>query len=218
MRDGAHPARGTRRFGSLTIDYDAREVLLDGIPVALTKTEYLLLIALAEVPRKAMTSADLMRAIWGTNWVDDVGALQVQVSRLRAKLGESGSKPSRITSVRGYGYRFDPGVVEGPVSTVELLYDADFFLRGITPFEPFLGYSPEQVLHTLFSPSGLDAEHLRTTVDALIASQTFTLDGYTWITFADGKREPLRVASTILVSDDGHFDGLHSTLFVPKGN
>lgn len=216
MPDDAPPARGARVFGSLTIDYEAREVTLDGSPVALTKTEFLLLAALAEVPRRAMTSADLMRAIWGTDWVDDVGALQVQISRLRAKLGESGSKPARITSVRGYGYRFDPGVIERPARTVELLYDSDMFLRGIEPFEPFLGYDPDQILNTLFSPSGLDAEQLRSTIDALIDMQTLVLEGPTLITFADGRREPLHLANTILLSTDGNFDGLRSTLFLPN--
>lgn len=156
-----------------------------------------------------------MRAIWGTDWVDDVGALQVQISRLRAKLGVSGSRPRRIISVRGYGYRFDPGVVENPIRTVELLFDSEFYLRDITPFEPFLGYDPEQVLSTLFSPTGLNERQLRATVDALIAAETLSLDGPTLFTFADGRREPLRVANTILLSENGRFDGLRSTLFLP---
>lgn len=217
MPDDAPRARGTRHYGSLTIDYDAREVMLDGTPVPLTKTEYLLLAALAEVPRRAMTSEDLMRAIWGTEWVDDVGALQVQISRLRAKLGESGSQPGRIVSVRGFGYRFDPGPANAG-RIVELLFDSEFFLQGIEPFEPFLGYEPGDILGTFFSPTGLPAEQLRLTVDALIAAQTYTVDGPTLITLADGTQKLLRVSNRVLVSEDGLFDGFRSTLYLPENS
>lgn len=216
MPDDAPPARGTRRFGSLTIDFDAREVTLDGAPLPLTKTEYLLLAALALVPRRAMTSEDLMRAIWGTDWVDDIGALQVQISRLRAKLGESGSQPGHITSVRGYGYRFDPGDAEGTTRSVELLFDSEFFLRGMEPLNPFLGFSPEDMIDTFFSPSGLTSQQLRLTVETLIAGQTLHLDGPTLMSFADGTQQLLRVASTILLTDDGHFSGLRSVVYLPE--
>lgn len=216
MPDDAPPARGTRRFGTLTIDYDAREVVLEDRPVALTKTEYLLLVALAEVPRRAMTSEELIRAIWGTDWVDDVGALQVQISRLWAKLGESGSHPVRITSIRGHGYRFDPGTTGDVARSVELLLDSDFVLRRVDPHQTFLGYQPDRVIGQFFSPTDLTREQLQFSVAALIAAQTFEVDGPTMMTFADESQQVLRVASQILLSPDGDFDGLRSRIYLPE--
>lgn len=107
------------RFGSLVIDRDAIEVRLDGEVVPLTKTEFLLLDALTRHPRRAMTNQVLFQAIWGSEWVDD-GALQTQVSRLRAKLGESGTSPRMIVTVHRFGYRFEPGSETGSTPATPL--------------------------------------------------------------------------------------------------
>jgi len=99
-----------QRFGSLVIDRDAREVLVDGHPVNLTKTEFALLATLAEQPRRAFSSEYLLRLITGNDWIGETHALQVYVSRLRTKLGESGTSPRLVQTVHGYGYRFEPGI------------------------------------------------------------------------------------------------------------
>jgi len=97
-----------QRFGSLSIDREAREVTIDGQPVTLTRVEYELLRSLAECPRRAFSREELTRVLTHSDWADDTHALDTQISRLRRKLGESGNQPRRIVTVRGYGYRFEP--------------------------------------------------------------------------------------------------------------
>ena len=101
--------RAIQQFGSLLIDHDAHEVLLDGHPVPLTLAEFTLLATLAQSPRRAFTNEHLTGVLTGSDWVDDNHALQVTVSRLRTKLGESGRQPNRVINIHGYGYRFEPG-------------------------------------------------------------------------------------------------------------
>jgi len=105
---------GVQRFGSLVIDRQAHDVTLDTRPVTLTRAEYELLSILAANPGKAMSARTLLGAIWNTDWTIDVAPLHVLISRLRAKLGESGRTPRHLITVRGYGYRFDPH--PGPAS------------------------------------------------------------------------------------------------------
>ena len=97
-----------REFGPLAIDTIAREVRLDGVNVDVTGNEYLLLEILTAEPRRAFSSDDLMRRITGSDWAGDTHALQMCVSRLRTKLGESGTRPRQIVTVHGFGYRFEP--------------------------------------------------------------------------------------------------------------
>ena len=93
--------------GDLQIDRAAWEVRLRGLPVELTKTEFLVLVALAERPRRVVTRDELTRIVWGDGWFGDDGNVAVHVSKLRHKLGESGSTPRFIATVRGVGYRFE---------------------------------------------------------------------------------------------------------------
>ena len=205
---------GQRRFGSLTVDFDAKEALLDGEHVPLTPSEFSLLSALALRPRQAITSRELLSFMWGEEWRADTTPLQVHISRLRAKLGESGSSPSRIISVRGYGYRFEPGIDNS--KSIELLIDSDFLLSSVIPCEPFLGYDPNEIVGTFFSPLGLDEGQLRVAIDGLMGTGTSHLDGQVLLRSADGDQVMARVASELLLTPEGAFDGFRSTLYLPE--
>jgi PAS domain S-box-containing protein len=129
-----------QEFGELVIDRDAHEVTIHGAPLALTLTEFILLDALARSPRRALSSEYLMRVITGSDWIGDTHALQVCVSRLRSKLGESGTQPRRIVTVHGFGYRFEPGVSPTLASVVAL---------DLTPIEQTHDPSPAYILASL---------------------------------------------------------------------
>lgn len=206
---------GRRRFGALTVDYDAKTAHLDGEQLPLTPSEFALLAALTLAPRKAVRSRDLLSAMWGDEWHADTTPLQVHVSRLRAKLGESGAAPSRIVSVRGFGYRFEPGPEAMAERTVELLIDADLILRDVTPSDPFLGYTPTELIGTFFSPLGLNEAQLRLVVDSMIGNGTTSVDGPSFVQTASGEHRMVRVATDILLSGKGTFDGLRSTFYLP---
>lgn len=99
---------GPASFGDLVIDHDARRVTLGGTPVHLTRTEYDLLALLARSPNRVVTRSQILRNLWGSSWIGSSPALDVHVSRLRGRLGESGARPRFIHSIRGTGLLFAP--------------------------------------------------------------------------------------------------------------
>ena len=88
----------------LLVDVDARQVTVDNVPVHLTRTEFSILQTLAEHAGRLRTRAQLSEALWGSaaNRTPHTRAVDVQVSRLRVKLGVAGHL---IETVRGEGYR-----------------------------------------------------------------------------------------------------------------
>lgn len=100
-------AQEARVLGDLALDLDARAVRVAGDPVELTRTEFDLLQALSERPGAAVTRRQLMDAVWGEGWVGDDHVVDVHVAKIRRKLDPD---PARfIGTVRGVGYRLDPG-------------------------------------------------------------------------------------------------------------
>ena len=95
-------------FGPLRVDVAARETTLDGQLLDLTKVEFDLLAKLASEPRRAFTREQLLHEVWGSDWYGDDHVVDVHVGNLRKKLGESGSSPRFVHTVRGVGFRFEP--------------------------------------------------------------------------------------------------------------
>ena len=95
-------------FGPLRVDVAARETILDGALIDLTKVEFDLLAKLASEPRRAFTRAQLLEAVWGGAWYGDDHVVDVHVGNLRKKMGESGNHPRFVHTVRGVGFRFEP--------------------------------------------------------------------------------------------------------------
>lgn len=98
-----------RRFGALTIDPQAREVTVGGVPVVLTRTEFDLLEALSARPRTVFTRAALVERVWGPGWVGDDRLVDVHLGHVRRKLGDDAEDPRYVVTVRGVGYRMGPG-------------------------------------------------------------------------------------------------------------
>jgi DNA-binding response OmpR family regulator len=95
------------RDGDLSIDPAAREVRLRGRPVALTAREYDLLAFLARHPRTAFSRELLLQRVWDWSF-GDVSTVTVHVRRLREKLEDDPAKPTRLVTVWGTGYRYEP--------------------------------------------------------------------------------------------------------------
>jgi two-component system, OmpR family, response regulator ResD len=95
-------------FDGLVLDAAAREVTKAGKSVRLTAKEFDLLWFLASHPRRVFSRDDLMRRIWGYSAALDTGTLTVHVRRLREKLEDDPSRPRRLETVWGIGYRFTP--------------------------------------------------------------------------------------------------------------
>lgn len=105
-RPRAHStAAPVRRFGALQIDPGAREVTVDGKAIELSRTEFDLLDVLASQPRVTLSRQQLLELVWGEGWFGDDHVIDVHMSNLRRKLGDS----TYISTVRGYGYRMGAG-------------------------------------------------------------------------------------------------------------
>jgi DNA-binding response OmpR family regulator len=92
--------------GTLTVNVAAHRVARSGEPIALTPTEFRLLVALVEAPGRVHPYAALLSSVWGPEYVDDVDFLRVYVRRLRKKLEPDPERPRWIVTERGFGYRF----------------------------------------------------------------------------------------------------------------
>ena len=97
------------QFGALELDVIGREVHIDGEPVALTRTEFDVLAALAARPKMVFSRRQLIDAVWGSNWVGDEHLVDVHIGHLRRKLGDDPDDARFVRTVRGVGYRMGTG-------------------------------------------------------------------------------------------------------------
>jgi DNA-binding response OmpR family regulator len=97
-------------FGPLRIDPVAREVELDGGLVEMTAKEFDLLLFLASNPRQVFSRQQLLEHVWASSreWQDEATVTE-HVRRVRRKIEVDSTGPRWITTVRGVGYRFEPG-------------------------------------------------------------------------------------------------------------
>lgn len=94
-------------FGDLVIDRSRGEVLRNGVPLRLKPKEYELLLFLA-LNRGIVLSRDLLlERVWGWEYSGGSRTVDVHVRWLRAKIEADPENPTRIVTVRGWGYRFD---------------------------------------------------------------------------------------------------------------
>jgi DNA-binding response OmpR family regulator len=98
-------AAGIRRIADLELDLEAREVRKGGAPVHLTRIEFALLETLTENPRRVQSRQQLLARVWGPEWSRESHLIDVHISKLRRKLGESRDGPRYVLTVRGAGYR-----------------------------------------------------------------------------------------------------------------
>ncbi|MFQ5708011.1 MAG: response regulator [bacterium] len=91
------------KIGALTIDKPRHQVFLNGQAVALTATEFKLLLTLVERKGRVQTREMLLETVWGYDYVGFTRTVDTHVRRLRAKLGACGVQ---VETVRGVGYRF----------------------------------------------------------------------------------------------------------------
>jgi two-component system KDP operon response regulator KdpE len=90
----------------LTVDFNRREVLVEGQPVKLRPTEYRLLYHFIQNPGWTLTHEQLLSKVWGPEYVDDNQLLRLYVTYLRQKIEPDPSNPRYIFNERGVGYRF----------------------------------------------------------------------------------------------------------------
>jgi two-component system response regulator RegX3 len=101
--DAADPASGIA-VGPLDIRPGAGEVLVNGAPVPLTRTEFLLLCELAQHVGLVLSRQQLLQRVWQYEFGDE-RLVDVHVGRLRQKIEADSSAPRHLVTVRGLGYK-----------------------------------------------------------------------------------------------------------------
>jgi two-component system response regulator ResD len=106
--EGVTEDREVLRFDDLEIDPAAREVRVAGRAVSLTPREFDLLDFLASNPRTVFSRYRLLDELWDVAYDGDPATVTVHVRRLREKIESDPSRPRRLVTVWGSGYRFEP--------------------------------------------------------------------------------------------------------------
>jgi two-component system response regulator RegX3 len=95
----------TLKVGGLTIDYARHEVEADGQSVAVTPSEFTVLSLLAESPGQVFSRGQIMERLWQSPHTGDGRAADVHISNLRRKVERDPGHPTRIVTVREFGYK-----------------------------------------------------------------------------------------------------------------
>jgi two-component system response regulator MprA len=108
LRRRAPAAGRVLRYADLTLDQETREVMRGGREVRLTALEFELLHFFLRNPRRVLTRARLIEAVWGFDAETVSNVVDVYVGYLRARL-EAAGEPRLIQTVRGVGYTLREG-------------------------------------------------------------------------------------------------------------
>ncbi|HJR81979.1 MAG TPA: response regulator transcription factor [Anaerolineales bacterium] len=95
-------------FDGLVINPGSRVVTVNDTDVELTVKEFDMLYLLAQHPKQVFTRDQLLERVWGGAQYIDPGTVTVHVRRLREKIEDDPSKPVRLLTVWGVGYKFEP--------------------------------------------------------------------------------------------------------------
>lgn len=203
-------------FRNLRIEVDARRVFMHNAEVPLTRSEFELLLLLASNPGIVLTREELFKQVWGVHWLGDGHAVEVQISRLRQKLGDNGDDSRLISTVRSAGYRFDGQLID---HIVTLAYDAQLRVTAIHPNDqPFFGWDPDEVIGRFFllaaGPTGLVAqEEALQMIRLMAATGLLVTDTAYEVRCADGTSRSQRARIALSVDGDGVYNGARISVY-----
>ena len=112
FREDGDGEESVLEVGDVRLDPERHEVLVRGQSLTLPRKEFQILAVLLANAGRLVTRDTLMDRVWGHDYVGDTKTLDVHIKRLRAKIEDDPSSPTRITTVRGLGYKFqapEPG-------------------------------------------------------------------------------------------------------------
>ncbi len=96
--------------GDLYINPDARTVLIADREIEMSPKEFDLLLALAEAGERVISVNDLIRRVWGDDWIGEVQTIYVHIRWLREKIEADPAQPRRLITAKGVGYKLVPVV------------------------------------------------------------------------------------------------------------
>jgi len=93
--------------GELEINLSSHTVRLSGMPIEMKPREFSLLSLLASNAGRVYSRYQILEILWGHAYIGDVRTVDVHVRWIREKIEYDPSRPTKIITVRGVGYRFD---------------------------------------------------------------------------------------------------------------
>jgi len=100
--------------GNLVVDMDKRQVLRGSERVPLTPTEFRLLQVLIQKRGQPVSEAALAQEVWGSYRQGESAVVRRYIWLLRQKLEDDPSRPTRILTIRGFGYRLGTAPLRSP--------------------------------------------------------------------------------------------------------
>ena len=104
-RSAAQRSEGPLVVGGLVVDLRTRSAALDNQPLELSRKEFDLLLALAQRAGEVVSKRELLAEVWRQPYGGGDRTVDVHLSWLRRKLGESAAAPRYLHSTRGVGVR-----------------------------------------------------------------------------------------------------------------
>lgn len=95
------------RAGPVRLDQRTRKAWVGDVEMTLRPKEHELLTLLVTSAGEAVRREHLMDLVWDENWTGSTKTLDVHVANVRRKLADAGDRWDRITTLRGFGYRFE---------------------------------------------------------------------------------------------------------------
>jgi len=104
--DATTPSDLVRR-GEFVLNTRNRTLEKNGVHVRLTQVEYAIMQLFLKNPGRAMSREDILNAVWGKDYEGDVKIVDVNIRRLRIKIEDNTTNPHYITTIWGFGYKWD---------------------------------------------------------------------------------------------------------------
>lgn len=96
------------QYGQIHINTLSGEVTIKGRKVELPAQVYQLLLFFCKHPNQLFSKSQLYEKVWGEDFLGEDNTVMVHIRKLREKIEDNPSKPCRLITVRGLGYKFVP--------------------------------------------------------------------------------------------------------------
>ena len=93
--------------GPFSLNLRSRELKKNGARIELTQVEYLIMKNFLENRGKALSRDDIMNAVWGKDYHGDLKVVDVNIRRLRLKIEDDAASPKYISTIWGFGYKWE---------------------------------------------------------------------------------------------------------------
>jgi two-component system KDP operon response regulator KdpE len=103
-QDQVKPQESIFRYKDMIIDFTLRRVTVNDQELKLTSTEYKMLSYITQNAGRVITPDQLLNNVWGEEYIGAAHLLQVNIARLRKKLGDDAKNPTYILTRPGIGY------------------------------------------------------------------------------------------------------------------